>query len=391
MKNKIKEYIREQPVFKKFGIGAGMLFILISVGITAIYQDEVVKVWNKYAHSKVEKEDNIIHSDLATSLPETTFISTINKQIEDITQAYEDKSNTSFNNNVLVSNKIEGELNGEDNHERIYRAPRTGKYRFDFEIDDVNKEYYFYIYDSKNEELMSKSSSDDGGTIELSAGQVYKVKIVQREEMPQYSVIINKPNSAKDVSKNIIKGNTKFTDQLDIYFYEAPRTGKYRFDFEINDVNDRYDFIILDSKKKEIVNTNSYYEGKTIELEKGMRYEIHVIQNIGFAKYNVQIHVPDKAKIIDNNVLRGNIKYIDQQNIYYFTVKKTGRYCFKFMANNNENRYKITMYDSKNRDVFDTYSSDFNEEIELKKNEKYKVYICYFQGFGKYKASIKKV
>ena len=491
MKNKIKEYIREQPVFKKIGIGAGMLFILISVGITAIYQDEVVKVWNKYAHSKVEKEDNIIHSDLATSLPETTFISTINKQIEDITQAYEDKSNTSFNNNVLVSNKIEGELNGEDNHERIYRAPRTGKYsfdfeiddvnkgyvfyildskqeeksrgysydtgvtvelqanmeyklvvehqedekvkysitinvpeevknieggvikdtirykdqeneytylavnsgvyRFDFEIDDVNKEYYFYIYDSKNEELMSKSSSDDGGTIELSAGQVYKVKIVQREEMPQYSVIINKPNSAKDVSKNIIKGNTKFTDQLDIYFYEAPRTGKYRFDFEINDVNDRYDFIILDSKKKEIVNTNSYYEGKTIELEKGMRYEIHVIQNIGFAKYNVQIHVPDKAKIIDNNVLRGNIKYIDQQNIYYFTVKKTGRYCFKFMANNNENRYKITMYDSKNRDVFDTYSSDFNEEIELKKNEKYKVYICYFQGFGKYKASIKRV
>uniref|UniRef100_UPI002673026F hypothetical protein n=1 Tax=uncultured Eubacterium sp. TaxID=165185 RepID=UPI002673026F len=120
MKNKIKEYIREQPVFKKIGIGAGMLFILISVGITAIYQDEVVKVWNKYAHSKVEKEDNIIHSDLATSLPETTFISTINKQIEDITQAYEDKSNTSFNNNVLVSNKIEGELNGEDNHERIY-------------------------------------------------------------------------------------------------------------------------------------------------------------------------------------------------------------------------------------------------------------------------------
>ena len=103
-----------------------------------------------------------------------------------------------------------------------------------------------------------------------------------------------------------------------------------------------------------------------MELQKGKKYEIQIGQNTGFAKYAIQIHIPNKVYTINNNVISGSISYIDQQNVYYYTPKRTGTYGFSFGINNAENSYRISLFDSKNEVIFDTYSSNECKEVELK-------------------------
>lgn len=94
---------------------------------------------------------------------------------------------------------------------------------------------------------------------------------------------------------------------------------------------------------------------------------------------------------INNNVISGSISYIDQQNVYYYTPKRTGTYGFSFGINNAENSYRISLFDSKNEVIFDTYSSNECKEVELKKNQKYRLHVNYSRGFEKYKISIKQI
>ena len=292
----------------------------------------------------------------------------------------------------IEGKSIKGEISyiGQEK-EYIYSAQRSGIYRFDFDIDDVNNDYVFQVYDSKNNELLYKKFSDKGGTIELTKGEIYKVKVVQNEGMPKYTIKIGVPNKIKDVQEDKITGEIKYNDQTDTFNYTTPRTGVYRFDFEIDDVNNEYDFKIFDEKREEIVNTYSSNEGKTVELQKGKKYEIQIGQNTGFAKYAIQIHIPNKVYTINNNVISGSISYIDQQNVYYYTPKRTGTYGFSFGINNAENSYRISLFDSKNEVIFDTYSSNECKEVELKKNQKYRLHVNYSRGFEKYKISIKQI
>ena len=68
----------------------------------------------------------------------------------------------------IEGKSIKGEISyiGQEK-EYIYSAQRSGIYRFDFDIDDVNNDYVFQVYDSKNNELLYKNFSDKGGTIDL--------------------------------------------------------------------------------------------------------------------------------------------------------------------------------------------------------------------------------
>ena len=145
---------------------------------------------------------------------------------------------------------------------------------------------------------------------------------------------------------------------------------------------------MFDSKRTEIARKYSSDEGQTIELQEGKNYEIQIIQCTDFADYTVNIHTPTKAKTIYNGTSKGSINFTDQQNIYYFTADKSTEYKFNFMSNNVDNSFRISMYDSQNREIINTYGSNEERTIELKKNKKYKLYITYSQGFGKYKINI---
>lgn len=125
-------------------------------------------------------------------------------------------------------------------------------------------------------------------------------------------------------------------------------------------------------------------------MEKGEKYQIQVKQDRELPKYNTKIHVPNISQTIYNGKIEGVIQYTDQENIYFYTATKTGTYRFQLAASSVENSFSVSMYDSKDSSIFETYGATVDREIELKKNQKYKLVITYLRGFGKYKVIIDK-
>lgn len=351
----------------------------------------VVSFQNSPNTTLVEQED------IAKESAKPTSTSTIQPVDSEDDGESEKKLNTKETNETetmsFTGNKISGIMDGEDSREEQYMATQTGIYRFDFDIDDVNKGYCFYILDSKQEEVQRGYSSDSGINAYMESGMEYTLVVEhsEQEEEVEYCISIHSPDGIENIEGKSIKGEISYIGQEKEYIYSAQRSGIYRFDFEIDDVNNEYDFKIFDEKREEIVNTYSSNEGKTVELQKGKKYEIQIGQNTGFAKYAIQIHIPNKVYTINNNVISGSISYIDQQNVYYYTPKRTGTYGFSFGINNAENSYRISLFDSKNEVIFDTYSSNECKEVELKKNQKYRLHVNYSRGFEKYKISIKQI
>lgn len=272
--------------------------------------------------------------------------------------------------------------------EYTYTAERTGVYRFDFEINNVEESYRVVVFDSKKQEELNKYSSDEGETVELVENEKYTIQVIQEEGMPTYTINIGVPNVITTIEKNRIVGNIKFIDQQDEYIYKTPRTGIYRFDYNIDDVNDDYRVIIKDEKNDVIKENYCSDEGCTVELKGKKSYYVYVKQATGSAKYKIKIHPPKKIITTQNSNITGKISFIDQENIIYYSVLKTGKYRFEFHTDNAESDYRIILYEWNNENIFDTYYSNEYEEVELKKGKKYKLYIKYSSGFENYSINI---
>ena len=115
----------------------------------------VVSFRNSPNTTLVEQED------IAKESAKPTSTSTIQPVDSEDDGESEKKLNTKETMS-FTGNKISGIMDGEDSREEQYMATQTGIYRFDFDIDDVNKGYCFYILDSKQEEVQRGYSSDSG-------------------------------------------------------------------------------------------------------------------------------------------------------------------------------------------------------------------------------------
>lgn len=289
----------------------------------------------------------------------------------------------------VENEEISGDLEYTDQiDEYTYTAERTGVYRFDLEIDNVDESYRVVVFDSKKQEELNKYSSDEGGTVELEENEKYTIQVIQEEGMPTYSINIGVPNVITTIEKNNIVGSIKFVDQQDEYIYKAPRTGTYRFDYNIDDVNDDYRVIIKD-KKNDVIKENYCSDGGcTVELKGKKTYYVYVKHATGSAKYKIKIHLPKKIITTQNSNVSGKISFIDQENIIYYSVLKTGKYRFEFHTNNAKSDYRIILYEWNNENIFDTYYSNEYKEVELKKGKKYKLYVKYSSGFANYSINI---
>ena len=128
----------------------------------------VVSFQNSPNTTLVEQED------IAKESAKPTSTSTIQPVDSEDDGESEKKLNTKETNETetmsFTGNKISGIMDGEDSREEQYMATQTGIYRFDFDIDDVNKGYCFYILDSKQEEVQRGYSSDSGINAYMESG-----------------------------------------------------------------------------------------------------------------------------------------------------------------------------------------------------------------------------
>lgn len=271
-----------------------------------------------------------------------------------------------------------------------YKAPVTGTYRFTFDLSNVNNPFHFCLSNSKKE-LLAETHSIDGVTVELVKDELYTIIIEEYQGLLEsYSVSIGVPKEPINITENQFGGSLDYIDQCDTYYYTAPRTGRYRFDFDSSNVNNPFYFHMYDSKMEEIGWRYSNNDGITMDLVKDETYEIHINESEGLLEnYSVTVGVPKKTKTISKFPINGSITYTDQCDIYKYTAPYSGEYNFNFSIDDVNCSYDIIITAENEEQILNTCSVNSSRKIELNQNETYKIKIIQCSGYPiKYKITL---
>ena len=292
-------------------------------------------------------------------------------------------------NLVVEGSTIEGNLDYKGHEvEYSYVAPTSGNYRFNFDINDVNHCYRFFICDDRNELLTSHFARRNGVTVNLKSGNTYKIRIMQYIGFPIYSIHIGVPKETEDISGNSFAGIITYTDQENYYTFSPTSSGNHRFNFDINDVNHCYRFFIYDDRNELLTSHFARNNGVTVALESGRAYKIKIAQYTGFPTYSVYIGIPNKAKDISSNFFAGQITYTDQQDHYTFSPTSSGNHKFNFDINDVNHCYRFFIYDDRNELLTSHFARNNGVTVELESDKTYRIMIMQYTDFPSYSVTI---
>lgn len=180
--------------------------------------------------------------------------------------------------------EIEGILSYPNaDREYSYIAPVDGRYHFDLDNKNKSSNYSVTILNyTENFKIETKEydSYDNGITCTLKQGCDYSVLVKQISDCPEYVINIGIPEEKQTVNGNSFNADLNYQDKINHYEYTPIVSGIYRFDFEIDSVNNDYKICIYD-KKDELIKSSQYSDydkGITCTLEKGETYLISAEQ-----------------------------------------------------------------------------------------------------------------
>ena len=349
--------------------------------------------------SSISSASNVVTLD-ETETPKSPTINSNQDQSTEEAENTIEKNEEDNQTNISEDNRItcsaadqkvtkDGSLSYED-QEIVYSfvPPVSGKYRIDFDISDVNCLYLFRIYDEKKDQLARAYSDSEGVTVDLENTQEYSLVVKQYRDLPSYTLTIHIPNDIQTVTGEQINGALRFTAQIDSYYYTAPVTGKYRFDYDFGDMQGDYVFRIYSSKNESIVHGRLCNEGDNAELEAGQTYLITIEQYSKFADYLVNIGVPNEESVINGDYFTGEIRYYNQENIYYYYAPITGQYTFALDINDVNSAYNFKIYSEKNELISSQHSYSDISKVYLNEGECYKIVVSQETGTMTYGISI---
>ena len=323
-----------------------------------------------------EKEDTEIESE----------------DVKDSTEESSEADNTIVNNSSgtkIEGNQFSGNLLKEGEvHSYEYIASVSGVYRFDFTINDDQKNYIFIVKTSNNKEKANTYYSHKGVNVSLDKGEKYKIIVKQHEGYCSYVVNIGIPKEVQTINTASFLGSIVYTGQEDRYIYTAPITGTYRFDFISDNTGNNYRFKMYASDKTEKANTYYSKNGATVNLVQGEQYTIYVEQYSGFLNYTINIGIPNEIQVINGNSFSGNLIYIGKIDQYTYIAPITGTYRFDFISDNTGNNYRFKMYASDKTEKANTYYSKNGATVDLVQGEQYTIYVEQYSGFLNYTISI---
>lgn len=201
------------------------------------------------------------------------------------------------------------------------------------------------------------------------------------------------PTPVTPVKENFMAGNLNFTGAEIHYSYIPELSGIYRFDFNINSVENDYKFVLSNDKDEKLIDTQYSYcsdGGVSHELEKNQKYYITLTQVEGDPEYAVKIGVPEKTKQINGNTFSGNLSYIDKRDCYKIKPNISGTYRFDFDITNVNYNYEFEIYGPKEEQVkeADYNWSDNGVSVYLEKDTEYTIYISQKDGLPEYEITI---
>lgn len=170
-------------------IFSGLTF-LFSI-ITFYYEDEIKSIESTTTTTLIEEQTS------STTIPFDTTTTTSTTTTTTTTEAttYQNKDNYI----VLQDNLIIGHISSENKElHQTYSPAKTGRYRLDFEISNVENNYYVVIKDSTGEEVDSAYFSNDGMTLkELKKNEQYTIIVTASHfDTPfDFKIKINLPDN----------------------------------------------------------------------------------------------------------------------------------------------------------------------------------------------------
>lgn len=226
---------------------------------------------------------------------------------------------------------------------------------------------------------------------------VNKSLSIGKIEQSAHSVEGLKSNATSGAAADVIRysGNIGAEDQEDWYSFTAPYEGRYRID--VSGIQSGTDVrLYLYDELGDVVTSDTYCtngEGITGKgLEAGKTYSIKVKQDSGYSSYSLAIGMQKTPiDLTGYTAISDSIEFIDQRNVYYFSVPLTGRYRFNMSEIYSGTDVELYIFDSLGNTVAsDTYctNGDGITVRDLQAGAIYEIQVRQDNGFSGYKLSI---
>ena len=178
-----------------------------------------------------------------------------------------------------------------------FTAPYDGRYRFELANVKSGVETELYVYNDLDEKLAVNPycSNGEGVTVKnLSAGETYRVIILQRKKLGEYTLKIGQQKETVDIYDiTLLTDSIEYTDQRNVYSFTVPRDGRYRFKFA-EMMNGFEVEMLMFNDLEETVAKNSYCsngKGFTVkDLIAGDVYQIQVRQSKKTGSYTLTVN-----------------------------------------------------------------------------------------------------
>ncbi len=272
--------------------------------------------------------------------------------------------------------------------ERIYTAPETGVYRFDFTLDNANSAISIYIENEQKTLIKNDNNimNNEGFNVTLEKGHEYHITLKAVSGCPELTMTIGIPHHTITLFNNNYNDKISYTGQQNTYEYTAPRDGIYRFDVVPSYVTFHCRLKITAPDKSILKNT--YLEGRdgvTVSLKANTCYSISLTQETDFSAYSINIGIPDETRIAPQRIIIETIDYTDDVDKYILYVPTTGKYKFIFDISDVTKRYEYEIYDEKNKRI--SYDSNVTQEthiITLEAGKQYELHVLQNYGLCEY-------
>ena len=285
--------------------------------------------------------------------------------------------------------KFEGQ-----NQSYIFTAPESGEYRFMLEIDNAKLSYNvkLLLAGENNKELYSSNNMNDF-TKELDKGQNYILEINQSNGLPLCTIKVGIPRPTRKIEDNYISDSIEYTDQTDVYIYNAQKDGQYGFELNISDVKYKYEVSITNAQNKEIERKvcdleNSDHCFMNPELCQNSEYKISIKYTGEPIKekleYFIKIFEPNDIVELNSNVIDGNFNFSKQQDTFIFTPNKTCKYKVNVYDGNEPMEYDILFKDERNQKIASANNHSKLSNLELTANSKYYIVLTQKEEYGNY-------
>ena len=286
-----------------------------------------------------------------------------------------------------------GNINHEEQEDSYsFTAPYDGRYRVEIDRLKADTSVYLSITDRDGYELdYAYCGNEDGLTVDdLEAGETYEVKVAEDYGFSTYELNIGLQKDALDISDlTELNDSLEFVGQRNVYTFEVPMDGTYRFEFAgmQNGTDTLIQFI-------DDLGETIYYaycvnkDGITVEkLKAGDVYEIWVDQDVELSSYTLKIgRQKETPDVSEYTRISDSVEFTDQKNSYLFTVPADGTYRIELAEMKSDIMVKLCALDT----LGETYDYGYFNNGEgltfqdLKAGDTYEVQVVQDAEFGSY-------